>query len=270
MGESSAAGRAPFSTAALLLALSGMAAGAELKLATLKSFESYIRTSESQTEQRLRSGAFLWADEDAARLQRVRGGEIVIQPRTRDGHINVPDGLIHDWIGAVFIRGTTLAGVLACLQDYDSHKYSYKAEVLDSRLLNRNGDDFRVYLRLKKRKVLTVVLNTEHHVRYFRMNASRSYSRSYSTRIAEVEHAGEPSERERPPGRDHGFLWRLYSYWRFEERDGGVYVECRAISLTRDMPAALGWLIGPIVRGLPRESLAATLLQTRAAVLARK
>jgi hypothetical protein len=81
-----------------------------------------------------------------------------------------------------------------------------------------------------------------------------------------VINRGEPGERELPPGNDHGFLWRLYSYWRFEERDGGVYVECQAISLTRSVPTGFGWLIEPIIRQLPRESLANTLRATRAAV----
>ncbi len=66
-----------------------------------------------------------------------------------------------------------------------------------------------------------------------------------------------------PPGEGHGFLWRLYSYWRFQEKDGGVYVECEAVSLTRKVPTGLGWLIDPIIRNLPRESLSNTLHATR-------
>jgi hypothetical protein len=82
-----------------------------------------------------------------------------------------------------------------------------------------------------------------------------------------VEDPGKPSEKQLPQGEDHGFMWRLYSYWRFQERDGGVYVECEAVSLTRNVPAGLGWLIEPIVRHLPKESLESTLGLTRKAVL---
>ena len=88
-------------------------------------------------------------------------------------------------------------------------------------------------------------------------------SRIYSLRIAEVADPGTPQERERPAGRDDGYLWRLYTYWRFLERDGGTYVQCEAISLTRGIPFALGWLIGPFVTSIPRESLAFTLETTR-------
>ena len=81
-----------------------------------------------------------------------------------------------------------------------------------------------------------------------------------------MENAGKTDERKLPPGTGHGFLWKLDSYWRFEERDGGVYLECQAVSLTRDVPAGLGWLIDPIVRNLPRESLVNTLRATRTAL----
>jgi hypothetical protein len=175
----------------------------------------------------------------------------------------VKGGLVHDWIGATFIPAT-LSQAIGLVQNYDNHKSVYRPEVIDSKLRSRDGDNFRVYLRLVKKKVITVVLNTEHDVTYFPIDATRVHSRSYSTRIAEVEDPGESGEREVPPGKGHGFLWRLNSYWRFLERDGGVYIECEAISLSRGMPAGLGFVLRPIIRELPRESLASTLDRTRA------
>jgi hypothetical protein len=118
-------------------------------------------------------------------------------------------------------------------------------------------------MRLLKKKVVTVVLNTEHDVHYTRIGETRCYSRSRTSRIAEVEDPGGRDERERPLGNDHGFLWRLNSYWRFEQRDGGVYVDCEAISLSRSVPLGLGWMINPMVRALPRESLTNTMRCTR-------
>ena len=120
-------------------------------------------------------------------------------------------------------------------------------------------------LRLLKRKVLTVVLNTGHEVHYRQLGPLRWRSVAYGTRIAEVRDPGKPQEQELPPGTGHGFLWRLNSYWTFQERDGGTYVECEAISLSRDVPKSLAWLIEPIVRKLPRESLENTLRATRRA-----
>jgi hypothetical protein len=123
-------------------------------------------------------------------------------------------------------------------------------------------------MRLLKKKILTVVLDTDHDVRYRSIDAQRWLCRSYTTRIAEVENAGTPKEQVFPPDTGYGFLWRLDSYWRFQGRDGGVYVECRAISLSRDVPLGLGWIVEPIIQKLPRESLVETLNCTRRALLA--
>ncbi len=243
------------------------AQAAELRPATLAAFERYVSEREAGIESEVRGPetGFLWSSASPGRLERVRAGNVVTESRTGKDARSIPDGLIHDWTGAVLLPNARLAPVLAMVQDYDHNKDNYRPEVIDSRLLAHEGQDYRVYLRLLKKKILTVVLNTEHDVRYFPLGATRCHSRSRSTRIAEVEDAGKPDERELPPGKDHGFLWRLNSYWRFEEKDGGVYVECEAISLTRDVPTGLGWMISPIIRSLPKESLENTLRATAAA-----
>jgi len=245
---------------ALLAAVSLTAAAAELKPKTLEAFEKYTRA----TEQRLASSkVFLWTDESPDRLRRAQAGEVVVSPFLKQPETSVPSGLIHDWVGAVFIPGATLERTLTFVQDYNHHKDVYKPEVLDSRILSHEGNDFRIYMRLLKKKVITVVLNTDHDVTYTRIDATKWRSVSRATRIAEVENPGKPDEREKPPGTGEGFLWRLNSYWRFAERDGGVWVECEAVSLTRDIPAGLGWLVEPVIRNLPKESLQNTLSATR-------
>jgi hypothetical protein len=241
----------------------------ELQPHTVEAFDHYVREAEGRLDTQAHSQRFLWVDESRDRKTRVQRGEAIAEPSAGTGDAAIPDGSIHDWIGAVFVPGTTLAKTLALLQDYDSHKNIYKPEVQDSKLIKRSGNDFQVYLRLLKRQVITVVLNTNHDVRYFPLDAMRSYSQSRSTRIAEVDNPGDADEREMQPGQDHGFLWRLNSYWRFEQRDGGVYVECEAISLTRSVPAGLGWLVNPIVRTLPRESLEKSLRTLRSVLNAR-
>ena len=239
----------------------------ELKPETVQAFDRYIHETEARLERRLAPGGkFLWVDESPPRADRVRQGQLAIENRSGRDTTAVPSGLIHDWIGAVFIPGVTLGKTLALIQDYDRNQDNYKPEVLASRLVTRHGNDFQVYLRLMKKKVITVILDTDYDVRYFPLDARRCHSRAYSTRIAEVRNAGQRDERILPPGQDEGFLWRLYSYWRFQERDSGVYVECEAVSLTRAIPAGLGWLVEPIITTLPRESLANTLRETRTAL----
>jgi hypothetical protein len=239
------------------------AVGAELKPRTLEAFEKYVR----QTEDRIAgSKTFLWADESPDRAARAKKGEVVVAPFFKKPETAVPNGLIHDWVGTVFIPGATVDRVLAMVQDYNHHKDVYKPEVIDSRTLSHEGNDFRIYLRFLKKKVITVVLNTEHQVQYTKVDEAKWRSESRTTKIAEVENPGKPDEREKPPGTGEGFLWRLNSYWRFVERDGGVWVECQAVSLTRDIPTGLGWIIDPIIRNLPKESLENTLKATRGAM----
>jgi hypothetical protein len=262
--------------------MSQMANVVQLKPRTLQAFDAYIREAEEAMEPSLHGhGAFLWSDGATERAQQVRQGQIVAQLWAGDRPVSVPNGLIHDWVGAAFVPDTTVEAALALVQDYDNHKNIYQPEVIDSRLISRTGDDFRISLRVLKKKITTVILDTDHDVHYSAVDAKRWFCRSHTTRIAEVEDAGTSKERVLEPDQGFGFLWRLNSCWRFEEKKGavaersvnaqrgeGVYIECRAISLTRDIPLGLGWIIEPIIRNLPHESLVHTLDATREALLA--
>jgi len=263
---------------AWMFATPGLAHSVELKPETLEPFERYVRQAEQKMEDELRAGKpFLlpdrWPPERRDQAdQQLRRGEMVIERmnKNRGPEAHVPDGLIHHWAGIVFIPGATLDRTLTLIQDYDHHQDVYSPEVLRSRLVRRQGDDFHIFLRLRKHKVVTVVLDTEYDVHFARLDAHRAYSRSHSTRIAEVENPGRNDERELSPGNDHGFMWALDTYWRFLEVADGVFIQCEAISLTRDVPSGLGWLIGPFVHSIPRESLEFTLATTRKAVVARQ
>jgi hypothetical protein len=241
----------------------------QLKPETLQAFEAYIREAEAAMAQTLRGDSFLWSDGDPKRAKQVRQGKIVAELWQGKGAIKVPAGLIHDWIGAAFIPAATVPHILARIQDYDNHKNIYRPEVIDSKLISRRGDDFKIFLRVLKKKIITVVLDTDHDVHYFHISGAggaRGGCNSYTTRTAEVDDAGKPNEKVHPPDTGYGFLWRLNTYWRFAERDGGAYAECRAISLTRDIPAVFKWIIEPMVRSLPKDTLIHTLKATRDAV----
>ncbi len=239
----------------------------QLKPQTVGAFDEYVSEAEAGMEPKPhRTSPFLWSDISSSRAELVRGGQLVAQFWTGRGPVKVSSGLIHDWIGAAFIPATNLKRTLTLVQDYDNHKNIYKPEVIASRLISHRGNDFQIYLRLLKKKIMTVVLDTDHDVHYRALDRTRWTCRSYTTRIAEVENAGSPQETVLPPDTGYGFLWRLYSYWRFQEREGGVFIECRAISLTRDVPLGLGWIIEPIIQKLPKESLTNTLEATRQAL----
>lgn len=213
----------------------------------------------------LRIGALTGAEQHEKVAELKRGELYIDRVSVREGGktIDVPGGLIHHWLGAVFVPAATLRQTLDLLQDYDHHAEIYRPAIVRSKLVSRTGDAFRVDLRFFMKKVITVVVDTENDAEFTTLGPDRAQSRIYSRRIAEVADAGTPKERQLPPGHDGGYLWRLYTYWRFLERDGGTYVQCEAISLTRNIPALLGWLIGPFVSSIPRESLAFTLETTR-------
>lgn len=241
-----------------------------LKPQTLRAFEAYTREAEAEMKRTaLASGSFLWSDSSSERTQKIHAGQIVAQFWSGKGPVKIPNGLIHDWIGAAFLPATSIKKTLALIQDYDNHKNVYKPEVIDSKLISHRHNDFRIYLRLLKKKIMTVVLDTDHEVHYNCLDPTRWLCRSYTTRIAEVENARTPKEKVLPSDTGYGFLWRLNSYWRFQERDGGVYLECRAISLTRDVPLGLAWIIQPIIQNLPKESLINTIESTRQALHSR-
>jgi hypothetical protein len=237
--------------------------------ATAISFARYVAGAEEEIrEEESTSDSFLSIPNSARPSieAQLRQGEILIH-RRGDSPIQIPGGLIHHWIGLAFIPGATIAGLLRRLQDYNHLADYYAPQVESSKLLSRKGDDFCIAMRLREHKVLTIVLDTQYDVRYGQFDAYHQYSFSRSTHIAEIVDAGEPGEHPLAPGDDHGFLRQLNSYWRFVRVAEGVYVQCEAISLTRDIPAGLGWLIGPFVQSVRRDSLRFTLISTRSAVL---
>jgi hypothetical protein len=247
----------------------------QLKTATTEAFDRYVRLTEARNEAELKRGErLLWIDglsdiERRAAYAELKRGEVKMQKLEtleNGASIRCPNGMIHHWVGAVFIPGAKVGDVLAVLEDYDRHADYYAPDVERSKLESWDGDHFRAFLRFRRHKVITVVLDTEHDVHYFRDSASRAHSRSSATRITQVENAGKSNEREKTLGDDDGFLWRMETWWRMIEGDGGAYVQSEVVSLTRDIPVGLGWMIGPFVTSIPKESLTFTLDATRSAV----
>ena len=242
---------------------------------TTRAFDAYVTRTEQKNAARLANGNFLWVDDlsesaKQAAYGKLKHGDVIMQ-RINPSALNVeiPGGMVHDWEGMVFIPGVKLSDVVAFLQDYDHQSTYFSPDVQQSKLEERNGDHFRVFLRFRRTNVITVVLNTEHDINYFQDSPIRAHSRSSAIRIAEVENPGGKSEKEIPPGKDDGFLWRMETWWRMEEKDGGVYVQNQAVSLTRDIPTGLSWAVEPFVISIPKESLDFTLGAIRRGVLAK-
>jgi hypothetical protein len=258
------------------MALGAAPKSAADRQAISEAFSKYVSATDQRNQAELQRGTdLLWIDSlpEVARKKAygelARGGIQLEQRNSLDSNqeIPCPGCMIHHWEGLVFIPGARLDDALRVLEDYNRHSEYYAPDVARSRIDERDGDHFRVFLRFRRQKVITVVLNTEHEVTYYRDSAIRTHSRSSATHVAEVENPGSGKEWEKPREKDNGFLWGMETWWRMEEKDNGVYVQSEVVSLSRDVPAGLGWVIGPFVTAVPKESLTFTLEATRKAVL---
>ncbi len=248
---------------------------ADLQAQAAQNYARYIALTQAQVDAELaQSGSCLWVERlpESRRteaLAQLRSGGVVIEKLETldDGKpIAVPGGLIHHWIGTAFVPGATLAQTLAFMQDYN-HKVEYfKPDIVRSKILKHEGDDYFVLLRFYQKKIITTVIDTDQEVHYHVVDKTHAWSRSSATRVQEVDNPGKSDERLEPEGHDRGFVWKLNTFWRFEEKDGGTYLECQAISLSRDIPTGLGWMVGSFVSSVPRESLTFTLTTARAAL----
>jgi hypothetical protein len=264
------------SAAVMATAAGAPAVGAELQQKTVDAFDKYVRLTEARmdAEERGESG-FLYIDrlgpaqKDAAVRQARGAAPFIARLETRDGtkDIDLPDGLVHHWVGVIFMPGVTVGDAVALMQAYDKHAEVFAPAIVRSKLLARDGDRFRFYLRFYLKKVIGVTTDTEHEGVFGRAAPDRVYSRLHSTRVAEVDNAGTPSERQKPPGTGHGFLWRLNTYWRFAQDAGGTWVQCESVTLTRDIPFIFSWMIRPFVTEIPKESLTFTLVSLRKALV---
>ncbi|MGC2657604.1 MAG: hypothetical protein WA324_06480 [Bryobacteraceae bacterium] len=240
----------------------------QMKPSTLKRFNAYTATVESQLEKRWAGhGPFLEIDASQSDRTAVLNGENAIRSVTGDDPLAIRNGLIHDWVGSVFIPKATPADVIAVLQDFDRHKRIYP-EVIDSKLLKRNGETIDGYWRLEQRHVVTIDFDVYQQAHYEKLGAGKWACRAYTRQISEIEDPRGHWEHRFPDGQGHGYLWRLYAYWSIEPAANGTLAECRTISLSRDIPPFFGFLIKPFIQQMPRESLSSTLRDTRKAALA--
>jgi hypothetical protein len=240
--------------------------------AAYQAFDRYIQLTEQRVSREVSpGGAFLNVDslnkdERDAAYAKLRDGDIRVEPLNtldRGEKITCPGCMLQHWVGIIFIPGATLNQTLQLMQDYDHQSEIFAPDVMRAKILSHSGDDFTVFMRFHRAMVVTVVLDTEHRIHYQRIDAVHAASRSVSARVQEVEHAGSANERDLPEGKDNGYLWRINNYWRFLQRDGGTYVQCESVSLSRDIPAGFAWLVAPFAESVPKDSLRFTLEATR-------
>jgi hypothetical protein len=262
---------------AAALLMRSVCCGAQLTQAANVAFGQYVASLEARlVRQHANAGthlAMLSVDPSGDPSRRnllesqLMSGEIRVEP-VNGAVRDLPGALLHHWRGAAFVANATPGAMLALLRDH-SHVYGhYAPRVIASRALRDDGETAILAVRLQEQTVRTIVLDAEYTFESKLAGTDRGYSLSRSTHIWQVDDPGTPQERRRPEGDDEGFLWRLNSYWSFERTRGGLLIECEAVSLTRDIPFGLGWLVMPFVQNLPSEALQFTLIRSREALMA--
>ena len=242
--------------------------GASLKPETVNAWDEYVRNARVRMEQRLSGDStFLWIDESPDRAARVLRRQTVVAPMGPQVPAKVPDGLVHHWIGAAFIPGAEINDVLCIMRDYGRYREFYSPNVVESQALATSKTVDRFSMVLVNRSLFSkTALQGDYQSSYVRIDDRRLYSISNTTSMREIADYGSPGQHLLPDNEGMGLIWRGYSFTRFEERDGGVYIETEVLALSRDIPPGLRWFVEPIVRRTSRDALTTALRQTRDAV----
>jgi hypothetical protein len=226
-------------------------------------FDTYTNGIESSLARRHASSNGFLALADPGRLGR---GEFVVEELTPAGGKDVGGALLHDWRGTAFVPGARAVDFERVMRNFGEYPLNFSPQVVSARVLTQQGDHYQVAMRMRQQHVITVVLEATFDVRFVRADAACGSSVSRSTAMAEIDAPGTSRERALSPSEDHGFLWRMNTYWSYQERDSGLYIEIESVSLTRSLPPGLGWAIEPFIESVPRESVEFTLRSARTAL----
>jgi len=250
-----------FWAAGALMLLIGAPAwlAAEPTPAAVAGFNAYVGRVEARLAEEHRSADTFLVPVDWARL---RNGELIIDQLTPANGAELPGALLHDWRGTAFVPGAKGGDFERLMRDFDAYPQHYAPQVLTARVLAHDGDHDQVTMRVRQKHVITVVMDTAYDVAFGGLDEKRGYSISRSTKIAEIDSAGTGHERALSASEDHGFLWRMNTYWSYEERDGGLYIQIESVTLTRSVPTGLGWAVDPFIESIPHDSLEFTLHAT--------
>jgi hypothetical protein len=256
--------RRPFFVFRFLLAVGlwfflGIAyATAEPSTEATAAFTAYVQALESKLAKQHQSAESFLPPFSAQNQKQLHQGDLIIDPVTPEGGASLPGAMLHDWRGTAFAAGAKGADFERLMKDVGAYPQRFAPQVLSARVLAQQGDHLQITMRVRQHHVITVVLDTDYDINFGRLDGQHGYSTSRSIKISEIASPGD-GEHALGPDEEHGFLWRLNTYWTYEERDGGLYMQIESVSLTRSIPTGLKWLVQPFVEKVPRDSLEFTL-----------
>jgi hypothetical protein len=248
----------------IVLAAAPVSIAADPSPAAVSEFNSYVSTVESRlAQEHLSQNTFLAPPASAPQTDiRLRRGELIVDKLTPSSPPVSSGALLHHWRGTAFVPGATAADFLRVTRDFNDYPKYFAPQILQAKAVSQQGDRLEASMRVRQHHLVTVVFDITSDIDYGRLDPQHQYSIAHSTKISEIDAQGTDKEHALSPSEDHGYLWRLNTYWSYEERDGGLYMQIESVSLTRSIPPGLGWLIGPFIESVPRESLEFTLRST--------
>ena len=241
---------------------------ADASPAAVSAFNAYIGKLEARLAQQHRSpNAFLAPMAAGPNAEAgLRRGELIIENVPPSGASDLPGAILFHRRGTAFAPGAKAADFERLVKDFNAYPQRYAPQVMQSKILAGQGDRFQATMRVRQVHIITVVMDMAYDIAFGHLDAQHGYTIAHSTNISEIDAPGTGKERALGPDEGHGFLWRLNTYWSYEERDGGLYMQIESVSLTRSIPRGLAWAVGPFVESVPRESLEFTLRSTRNAL----
>ncbi len=260
MNRSQATSRPVLTAAVVVLLCTVTPAKALPTPAATSDFNAYAARVEARLQQQHRSaGSFLQVGSSRLRESRLRSGEVEVEDLSPAPSSEPAGALIHHWRASAFAPGATAAQFERLMRDFGAYPRYFAPDVVSARVISAHENEAQAFLRVRQRHVLTVVLDATYDVSFGQLDPQHRFSVSRSRSISEMDVSSTGAERALTADEEHGFLWRQNTYWSCEEKDGGVYLQVESVSLTRSIPRGLGWVIGPYVQSIPRESLEFTL-----------
>jgi hypothetical protein len=233
--------------------------------AAVSAFDKYMATLEARISKQHQSKDNFVASvlSDPNNRAKLKRGESVLERLTPADPPDLPGAMLHHWRGTAFVPGAKVADFERLMEDFPNFPKTFAPDIVQSRILGRRDEPGRTTIqtemRVKQHHVITVVMDIAYDVDFARLDPQHGYSISRGTQIKEIASAGTKDEHAMSGADQHGFLWRLNTYWSYEESDGGLYMQIESVSLTRAIPAGFGWALKPFIESVPRESLEFTL-----------
>lgn len=203
-----------------------------------------------------------------------KSGKLVVWPYWGKPFIHIHEGLIHDWVGIVFIPKATIHDVIFTSRNYYGYPEMYKPTGIYAKPDSMYSEDITLPYRediftmvvSQKTSMVTATIDGEYDVRFFKVDDKHWYSIMQSTRLQAIDNYGKDGEKIYPIDEGPGYLWRSYNFTKYEQTEDGVYMELETIALSRDVPFFWRWIVNPMIERSARNYIHSFLEQTRTAV----